>query len=71
MGDAYIDISTGESETNTKIVFDTDTDINLLHQQMKKKNIEVTDVKTWDNYNYWLFDGKDPEGNVFQLRQKK
>jgi catechol-2,3-dioxygenase len=71
IGDAYIDISTSESETNTKLVFDTDADINLLHQQMKKKNIDVTDVKTWDNYNYWLFDGKDPEGNVFQLRQKK
>jgi hypothetical protein len=31
----------------------------------------VKEITTFDNYDYWLCDGEDPEGNVFQLRQRK
>jgi len=26
---------------------------------------------TGDNFLHWIYDGKDPEGNIFQLRKKK
>lgn len=67
----YIDTASAENETNCKLVFDIDSAIYPVHEQMKKNNIPVTDMKNWDNYPYLLFDGKDPEGNVFQIRQKK
>jgi hypothetical protein len=28
-------------------------------------------IKTFENYDYWLCDGADPEGNIFQLKQRK
>jgi hypothetical protein len=31
----------------------------------------MREIKTFDNYEYWLCDGEDPEGNVFQLKRKK
>lgn len=67
----YIDTTSAENETNCKFVFDIDDEIYQVHEQMLKNSIDVTDVKNWDNYPYLLFDGKDPEGNVFQIRQKK
>jgi hypothetical protein len=35
------------------------------------KNVPMKTIKTFDDYNYWLCEGKDPEGNTFQLKQKK
>jgi hypothetical protein len=31
----------------------------------------MKEIKTFDNYDYWLCDGEDLEGNVFQLKQRK
>jgi len=31
----------------------------------------MREIKTFDGYAYWLCDGQDPEGNVFQLKQSK
>lgn len=67
----YMDTAGAANETNSKLVFDIDSAIYQVQQQMVKNSIDVTDVKSWDNYPYLLFDGKDPEGNVFQIRQKK
>jgi len=67
----YIVAAATENETNSKLVFDIDDEIYQVHQQMTKNSIAITEVKNWDNYPYLLFDGKDPEGNVFQIRQKK
>jgi catechol-2,3-dioxygenase len=58
-------------DNNTKIVFEIDIDINLLREQLLNQHIQMQEVKTFDNYGYWLCDGEDPEGNVFQLKQKK
>lgn len=73
IGDQYLDKSNGEFkfDNNTKIVFEIEEDINKVRADLLDKNVLLKEIKTFDNYNYWLCDGEDPEGNIFQLKQKK
>lgn len=73
IGEQYLDANQEEFkfENNTKMVFEIDDDIYKIREQLIKENVLLKEVKTFDNYDYWLCDGEDPEGNVFQLRQKK
>ncbi len=57
--------------SNTKIVFDIEEDLTSLRADLISKGVSLKEVVTWENYAYWLCDGEDPEGNVFQIRQKK
>ncbi len=59
------------SESNTKIVFETTGDLAQIRETLIKENVNLRELKTFDNYDYWLCDGEDPEGNVFQLKQRK
>lgn len=70
---AYLEAAASESncESNTKIVFDVDEDIISLRERLLKQNVQVKDLQSFDNYPFLLCDGKDPEGNVFQLRQRR
>lgn len=58
-------------DNNTKIVFEVDEDLFALREQLIAQEVTLGEVKTFDNYDFYLCDGKDPEGNVFQLKQKK
>jgi catechol-2,3-dioxygenase len=58
-------------EGNTKIVFETDEDICKVREQLLQKKVKIKEIKTFEGYDYLLCDGEDPEGNVFQLKQKK
>ncbi|WP_264523819.1 VOC family protein [Flavobacterium sp. N502536] len=58
-------------DNNTKIVFEIDEDIHALRQVFLDQDVIMREVNTFDTYDYWLCDGEDPEGNVFQLKQKK
>jgi len=60
-----------EENSNTKIVFETGEDIFKLREQLTANQVKIKEVKTFNNYDYWLCDGEDPEGNVFQIKQKK
>jgi catechol-2,3-dioxygenase len=73
IGTQYLDTSKGEFkfDNNTKIVFEIDEDIYKVRGQLLKENISLREIKNFDNYGYLLCDGEDPEGNVFQLKQKK
>ena len=73
VGQQYLQHSeeTSGTETNTKIVFETEEDLHVIREQLLSHHIPMREVKTFDNYGYWLCDGEDPEGNVFQLKQKK
>jgi predicted enzyme related to lactoylglutathione lyase len=72
MGGQYMETGAEvPAETNTKLVFDVDTDLGECHQRLTAKNINVREIQNWENYPFRLFDGEDPEGNVFQLRQRK
>ena len=73
IGKQYLDSSNGEFkfDNNTKIVFEIEEDISEVRSRLLDKNVLLKEIKTFDNYNYWLCDGEDPEGNVFQLKQRK
>lgn len=58
-------------ETNTKMVFEIDEAIEKVRNNFISKNIEMREIKTFENYNFWLCDGIDPEGKVFQLKSRK
>ena len=58
-------------DNNTKIVFEVDEDLFALREQLIAQEVTLGEVKTFDNYDFYLCDGEDPEGNVFQLKQKK
>jgi catechol 2,3-dioxygenase-like lactoylglutathione lyase family enzyme len=57
--------------SNTKLVFNLDEDINEVRNRLLKAKVFVKEIKTFKNYDFWICDGEDPEGNVFQLKQKK
>jgi len=56
---------------NTKLTFEIDSDIQSFRNHLIKMNVSVKEIKSFENYPYWLFDGLDPEGNVFQIKVKK
>ncbi|WP_042722615.1 VOC family protein [Flavobacterium sp. B17] len=58
-------------DNNVKIIFDIDISIETARDEFMQRNIQMREIKTFENYDYWLCDGIDPEGNVFQLKSKK
>ena len=56
---------------NTKLVFMVQQDIFALRISLLHQNVTIREIKTFDNYDFWICDGEDPEGNVFQFKQKK
>jgi catechol-2,3-dioxygenase len=73
IGEHYVSENKGvfKFHNNTKIVFEIDGNIDTVRTHLITQNVSMREVKTFDNYDYWLCDGEDPEGNVFQLKQKK
>jgi len=73
IGEGYLDKNKGsfKFENNVKIVFEIDQDIHALKTYLMDQGVEMREVKTFEAYDYWLCDGVDPEGNVFQLKQHK
>ncbi|MEV4886409.1 VOC family protein [Chitinophaga ginsengisegetis] len=73
IGEEYLDNSKGEFkfDNNVKMVFEVDEDIHKVREHLLKKDVFMKEIKTFDNYATLICDGEDPEGNVFQLQQKK
>lgn len=73
IGDQYLEkIEAGHQfDNNTKLVFEIDTDIESARNELLAKKVEMRALKTFENYDFWLCDGTDPEGNVFQLKCRK
>ncbi|RLJ34075.1 hypothetical protein CLU97_3568 [Chryseobacterium sp. 7] len=73
IGEQYFDQIEEEHtfDNNTKLVFEIDMDIISARNELISKNINMREIKTFENYPFWLCDGTDPEGNVFQLKSKK
>lgn len=73
IGEQYWDESKGafKFESNSKIVFEINEDLSQVREHFIKRGISMREIKTFDDYDYWLCDGEDPEGNVFQLKQRK
>ncbi|MEI7585337.1 VOC family protein [Runella sp.] len=60
-----------KSDSNTKLVFEIDEDIFKVRERLLNENVSIREIKTFENYGFWVCDGEDPEGNVFQLKQRK
>lgn len=73
IGPEYWDESKGafKFDNNTKIVFEINEDIHKIRAVLLTQHVAMREVKTFEGYGYWLCDGEDPEGNVFQLKQQK
>ncbi len=55
--------------SNVKLVFTIDADINEHRDRLARDGVTVRDIKRYDGFPYRMYDGVDPEGNVFQLMQ--
>ena len=73
IGDQYLDSNQAgfKVDSNTKVVFEIDEDIHSAREWLVNQNVSLGEIKTFENYDFWLCDGEDPEGNVFQLKQRK
>jgi catechol-2,3-dioxygenase len=58
-------------DNNTKIVFEITEDIHATRESLISQGVSMKEIKTFDNYDFYICDGEDPEGNVFQLKQPK
>jgi predicted enzyme related to lactoylglutathione lyase len=59
-----------KADSNTKLVFEMDGDLKTFRDKLLEKGVLLRDLKSFAGVNYLFCDGEDPEGNVFQLKQK-
>lgn len=73
VGSAYADAVSNKTpdDSNIKIVFESEENIHQLRQRLTAKGVLLKEITSFDGFPYWLCDGQDTEGNVFQIRQKK
>ena len=73
IGEEYLIDSKKEVKfyNNTKLVFEVFEEIEEVRSKLIAMDIEMGVIKTFDNYDFWVCDGADPEGNVFQLKKRK
>lgn len=73
IGDQYFEKIAADHafDNNTKLVFEIDGDIESVRHEFLTKGIQMREIKIFDGYAFWLCDGTDPEGNVFQLKSRK
>lgn len=72
IGEAYmhLDPASAASESNTKIVFEVDEDLFSLRTDLLSRGVRLKETQEWEGYDYIICDGEDPEGNLFQLKQR-
>lgn len=56
--------------SNCKLVFDVEQPLDHVRHQLLEAGVAMGDVQQWPGYAFRVCDGHDPEGNVFQLREK-
>lgn len=57
------------AESNTKLVFTITDGIEAFGQRLAGQGIEIGPVRSFPGIPSLFCDGKDPEGNVFQIEQ--
>jgi hypothetical protein len=71
IGEEYWDNSKPfKADSNTKLVFETKTDLRVFREKLLLKGILMRDIKSLEPFHTLSCDGEDIEGNVFQLVQK-
>jgi catechol-2,3-dioxygenase len=64
------DTASWKVETNVKLVMTVDRDLAELRAELLDKGVEIGNIKSYPGLTGPLCDGRDPEGNVFQLAQR-
>ena len=64
------DPSTWTVETNAKLVMTVDRDLAGLRAELIANGVPMGEIKSFPGLTGPLCDGRDPEGNVFQLAEK-
>src|SRR3569833_607534 len=59
----------GTASTNAKRGFTVDSGLPELRGKLEKAGVSMGDVRRYQGFAYSLCDGRDPEGNVFQLSE--
>ncbi|KVD06345.1 lactoylglutathione lyase [Burkholderia ubonensis] len=55
--------------TNVKLVFSIASGIDAHRDRLARDGVAVRELKRYDSFAYRMYDGLDPEGNVFQVMQ--
>lgn len=58
------------AESNTKLVFYTNDNLEIIRQRLLDKGVTIGSIKSFEGINSLFCDGEDPEGNVFQIEQR-
>ncbi|KUF21000.1 VOC family protein [Xanthomonas phaseoli] len=55
------------TRATTKLVFAIASDLPAHRAQLQHAGVQVGELKRYPGFAYQLYDGRDPEGNVFQV----
>jgi catechol 2,3-dioxygenase-like lactoylglutathione lyase family enzyme len=55
--------------SKAKLVFTVDSGLLELRRKLEKAQVPVGEIKRYPGFAFSLCDGRDPEGNVFQLSE--
>ncbi|WGS44657.1 VOC family protein [Burkholderia sp. JSH-S8] len=55
--------------TNVKLVFSIASGLDAHRARLAGDGVAVQNLKRYDGFAYQMYDGVDPEGNVFQVMQ--
>ncbi|KVU40372.1 lactoylglutathione lyase [Burkholderia ubonensis] len=55
--------------TRVKLVFSITSGIDAHRDRLARDGVAVRELKRYDGFAYRMYDGLDPEGNVFQVMQ--
>ncbi len=71
VGAAYrtADPGSRQAQSNAKLVMTVDRPLAQLRAELAAKGIPMGEIKSYPGLTGLLCDGKDPEGNVFQLTE--
>jgi catechol-2,3-dioxygenase len=64
------DPSSWQVDNNVKLVLTVDRDLTELRAELVGKGVAMGAIKSYPGLTGPLCDGRDPEGNVFQLAQR-
>jgi len=65
------DPASWQVENNVKLVLTVDRPLADLRAELKAKGVPMGEIKSYPGLTGPLCDGKDPEGNVFQLAETR
>jgi catechol-2,3-dioxygenase len=63
------DPASWQVESNVKLVLTVDRPLAELRAELTAKGVAMSEIKSYPGFTGLLCDGKDPEGNVFQLAE--